>query len=92
MGVTLFSWDGGLLQSILQKMLLPLTDLLSSSRTFIWSPSCENALKVAKDLMCFAPVLAAPDFSRPFKLEVDASAVGAAAIIVSVLKGNLQIG
>ncbi len=60
----------------------PLTDLLSSSKTFIWSPACENAFEAAKDLLCFAPVLAAPEFTRPFKLEVDASAVGAGAVLL----------
>ncbi len=60
----------------------PLADLLSSSKTFIWSPACENAFEAAKDLLCFAPVLAAPEFTRPFKLEVDASAVGAGAVLL----------
>lgn len=32
--------------------------------------------------MCYSPVLAAPDFLRPFKLEVDASAVGAGAVLL----------
>ncbi|MGL5904428.1 MAG: Ty3/Gypsy family RNase HI domain-containing protein, partial [Cetobacterium sp.] len=60
----------------------PLTDLLSSTRNFIWTPSCENAFKAAKDLLCFSPILAAPEFTRPFKLEVDASAVGAGAVLL----------
>lgn len=60
----------------------PLTDLLSSSKTFIWSPASENAFKAAKDLLCFAPILAAPEFTRPFKLEIDASAVGAGAVLL----------
>ena len=32
--------------------------------------------------MCSAPVLAAPDFAVPFKLEVDASALGADAVLL----------
>lgn len=46
---------------------------------FEWSEEREQAFNGAKSLLCSAPVLAAPDFSRPFKLEVDASYVGAGA-------------
>ncbi len=67
---------------IFASVVSPLTDLLSSSKTFIWSPACENAFEAAKDLLCFAPVLAAPEFTSPFKLEVDASAVGAGAVLL----------
>lgn len=59
-----------------------LTDLLSSSRVFRWNADCEIAFKAAKDLLCNAPVLSAPNFTRPFKLEVDASALGAGAVLI----------
>ena len=42
-------------------------------------PPCQCAFEAAKSLLCSAPVLAAPDFSRPFQLEVDASAVSVSA-------------
>lgn len=35
-----------------------------------------------KSLLSHTPVLAIPDVSRPFKLEVDASAVGADAVLL----------
>lgn len=35
----------------------------------------ELAFESLKNLLCNAPVLIAPDFSRPFKLEVDASGI-----------------
>lgn len=37
---------------------------------------------MVKQLLCHAPVLVPPDFTRPFKLEVDASAVGAGAVLM----------
>ena len=39
-------------------------------------------LAATKSLLCSAPVLAAPNFSQPFKLEVDASALGAGAVLL----------
>ncbi len=55
----------------------PLTDLLSTSRKFVWTSECMSAFNAAKDLLCTAPVLSAPNFSSPFQLQVDASATGA---------------
>ncbi|XP_073804400.1 uncharacterized protein [Danio rerio] len=60
----------------------PLTDLLSTERVFVWSDACDQAFRAAKDLLCNAPILSAPDFERPFKLEVDASATGAGAVLI----------
>jgi len=59
-----------------------LTDLLSSSRVFCWNVDCEVAFKAAKDLLCNAPVLSTPNFTRPFKSEVDASALAAGAVLI----------
>lgn len=42
----------------------------------------------AKSLLCHIPVLPAPDLNRPFKLEVDASAVRAGAVL---LQEDLQV-
>ena len=63
-------------------VIAPLTSLLSTERQFKWSPECQHAFESAKALLSSAPVLAAPDFSLPFKLEVDASAMGAGAVLL----------
>lgn len=63
-------------------VVFPLTDLLSSVKKFVWSPQCESAFLAAKDIICNAPVLSAPNFSSPFKLQVDASAVGAGEVLL----------
>ena len=60
----------------------PLTSLCSPAVPFVWTTACQRAFDSAKSLLCSAPVLAAPDFARPFQLEVDASAVGAGAVLL----------
>lgn len=59
-----------------------LTDLLSTTKSFKWSTECDKAFKAAKDLLCHAPVLSAPNFDLPFKLQIDASATGAGAVLL----------
>lgn len=60
----------------------PLTSLSSPRTVFQWSEQCQYAFKAVKALLCSAPVLTAPNFSYPFKLEVDASALGAGAVLL----------
>ncbi len=59
----------------------PLTDLLKKNKPFVWSPECDAALHSLKDMLCTYPVLTAPDFNKPFKLAVDASDLGAGAVL-----------
>ena len=65
----------------------PLTDLLKGSVKFVWSPGCESAFQNVKSLLCSAPVLAAPCLSAPFKIQVDASQVGAGAVLLQEREG-----
>ena len=70
----------------------PLTDLLSSSaqkRGFHWGKEQDDALAELKLLVQTAPVLAKPDFSRPFRIYVDASDVGVGAVLVQLLPNAL---
>lgn len=60
----------------------PFTNLLSPKSYYEWSVECQSAFNSVKTLLCSAPVLAAPDLCCPFKLEVDASAVGAGAVLL----------
>ena len=41
-----------------------------------------DAVVSAKALLCSTPVLVAPDFHKPFKMEVDACNVGAGAVLL----------
>ena len=70
----------------------PLTDLLSSSaqkRGFHWGKEQDDALAELKLLVQTAPVLAKPDFNRPFRIYVDASDVGVGAVLVQLLPNPL---
>lgn len=60
----------------------PLTSSASPKITFKWSEECQCAFESTKALLCGAPILAAPHFSRPFELDVDASASGAGAVLL----------
>ncbi|TWW65065.1 Retrovirus-related Pol polyprotein from transposon 17.6 [Takifugu flavidus] len=55
----------------------PLTDLLKAKAKFVWSSEYQLAFDTVKSLLCACPVLAAPQFDKPFILQVDASNVGA---------------
>ena len=48
------------------------------------------AFDTAKALLCNTPVLAAPDFEQPFKLEVDASTRGAGAVLLQQDKSGVD--
>ncbi len=58
----------------------PLTDLLKAKARFVWSANCALAFDNVKSL-CSSTVLSAPCFERPFSLQVDASQVGAGAVL-----------
>lgn len=60
----------------------PLTNLLKAKAEFIWSTQCHAAFEAVKALLCSAPVLAAPRFGQPFQLQVDASQMGAGAVLL----------
>ncbi|XP_076859481.1 uncharacterized protein LOC143512733 [Brachyhypopomus gauderio] len=60
----------------------PMSNLLCKNVPFVWSPACQRSFEAVKSLLISAPVLAAPDYDRPFKLEVDASGTGIGAVLV----------
>ena len=43
---------------------LPLTNLLRQSQSFVWSPGCQSAFDAVKSLLCSAAVISAPKFSN----------------------------
>ena len=60
----------------------PLTNLLHKKQAFVWSPDCQVAYSKVKAILMNQPVLAAPDFTKNFKLAVEASDIGAGAVLL----------
>ncbi len=63
----------------------PLTALTSTKTMFRWSSSAEAAFSKLKSCFVSAPILVAPDPSRQFVVEVDASEVGLVRFFPSAL-------
>ena len=66
----------------LASVVSPMTELLNKGNTFNLSCECINAFAKSKSLLTSSPVLCAPDFDKEFKLAVDASDVGAGAVLL----------
>ena len=54
----------------------PLRNLLQKDVRFVWTDQCQEAFDKLKTALITAPVLALPDFNRPFILTTDASLTG----------------
>ncbi|XP_075779243.1 uncharacterized protein LOC142827525 [Pelodiscus sinensis] len=67
----------------------PLTDLTKNQhpRRVEWSAECERAFQTLRDHLTRGPVLAQPDFDRPFILQTDASEVGLGAVLSQEVEG-----
>jgi hypothetical protein len=60
----------------------PLTNLLKKHVLFVWRPEHDVAFQTLKQALCQAPVLALPNFQKPFCIETDASDLGIGAILM----------
>ena len=50
--------------------------------SFSWTPAASQAFQLLKDAMSNPPVLASPDFTKPFTVECDASGLGLGAVLM----------
>ena len=62
---------------------LPLTSLTKEAlpNTVCWTQECEGAFETLKDLFTSAPILIAPDFTKSFIRQTDASNIGLGAVL-----------
>ena len=59
----------------------PLTNLLGKTTKFIWTNECENAFENVKAMLVSQPVLNIPNWEKDYVLSVDASDIGAGAVL-----------
>ena len=59
----------------------PLHRLTEEGATFLWTDECERTFEQLRRLLTTTPLLAYPDFKRPFILDTDASGVGIGAVL-----------
>ena len=60
----------------------PLMNLLKKDQEYVWSRSCQEAFEKVKSVLLSTPVVMAPNFQKQFLLMVDASGVGAGAVLM----------
>lgn len=74
------------------RITVPITDLLKKSKKkFVWTEEAEEAFSELKSVLTSAPVLANPDFSRPFTIESDASDTAVGAALVQDYEGDTRV-
>ena len=59
----------------------PLIDLIKKD-SFLWSDKALEAFKRLKEAVTYPPMLALPDFSKPFIIECDASRRGLGVVLM----------
>ena len=68
----------------------PLTNLLQKRVPFKWDERCEEAFKNLKSILVSSPVLCTPNFSKQFKLQVDACDVGVGGVLYQEDDDNVE--
>ena len=67
---------------------MPLTELTKAKIKFKWTPQAEEAFLKLKAALVSAPVLAMPDYSKPFSVACDASDVAIGAVLTQEVNGE----
>lgn len=74
----------------LSTLTAPLTKLTSTSKKappFKWTPEADKAFNSIKQALVSTPILACPDFTKPFAVHCDASAYGIGAMLTQEFDG-----
>ena len=72
-------------------MARPLIDLTKKGEAFVWTEKHDQAFQDLKQHLCSAPVLRSPDFTRPFKVYTDGSAIGTGGVLVQEVDGTEHV-
>ena len=72
------------------KIAKPLSDLTRQETEFRWGTAQENAFSHLKRILCTAPVLKLPDFTKEFVVNTDASDVAIGAVLQQDFGKGLQ--
>ena len=62
--------------------------MTEKGRAFNWTEECSNAFEHLKSKLTSAPILAHPDFTKPFILDTDASDFAIGAVLRQGRKTN----
>lgn len=60
----------------------PLTEITKKGRKFEWNEKAEKAMEEIKRILVSEPVLANPDYDKPFIIQTDASDIGMGGVLV----------
>lgn len=66
------------------KIAAPLNNLLCSNTPFVWNSEIQMAFNELKSRLINSPILAYPDFSKPFVIQCDACKTGYGAILSQI--------
>lgn len=69
----------------------PLHRLTEQGREFKWTDECAQAFSTLKQRLTHTPVLAFPDFTKPFTLDTDASDSGIGAVLSQTADGQERV-
>ena len=68
----------------------PLHRLTEKITTFKWTSQCQEAFNYLKQCLVTAPILAFPDYTKPFILDTDASDIGIGAVLSQFDKSSRE--
>ncbi|KAL2653999.1 hypothetical protein R1flu_022127 [Riccia fluitans] len=67
---------------------LPLFGLLQTDQTFEWSEDCQVAFDLLRNALVSSPILAVPDWNKPFHVHTDAFAFAIGAVLAQPGNGD----
>ena len=69
----------------------PLHKLTEKNQKFLWTKECNAAFETLKEKMVSSPILAHPDFTKPFILDTDASDQAIGAVLSQRIEGKEHV-